>query len=200
MDAGVVFWFTGLPAAGKSTLARAVAASLRARGERVEILDGDEVRTHLSAGLTFSRHDRETNVARIAFVAQLLSRNGVHVAVAAVSPFVAGRRKAREMIPKFVEIHVSTPLDECIRRDPKGLYESALAGRLKAFTGVSDPYEEPEQPELRIDTQRTPLEDSVNCILARMATSNAVVDDARMSARARARRDDDRRPGDAPPK
>jgi len=149
---GMVIWLTGLPSAGKSTLAQAVAPRLRASGKRVEVLDGDVVRQHLSTGLGFSREDRDTNVARIAFVAHLLARNGVAVIVAAISPFREARDHARALIGDFVEVHVAPPLEECIRRDVKGLYARALAGEIPSFTGISDPYEEPLSPELRIDT------------------------------------------------
>src|SRR6202453_3409919 len=140
---GVVVWFTGLSGAGKSTLTEALVPELRAAGKRVEVLDGDVVRTHLSKGLGFSREDRDTNIARIAFVAHLLARNGVYVLVAAISPFRSARDAARQTIGDFVEVHVAPPLDECIKRDVKGLYKKALSGEIQQFTGVSDPYEEP---------------------------------------------------------
>jgi adenylylsulfate kinase len=164
-DEGVVVWFTGLSAAGKSTLAEALAKSVRTRGRKVEILDGDEVREHLSRGLGFSREDRDTHVMRMAFVARLLSRHGVFVVVAAISPFREARDKARATIKNFFEIHVSTPLLECIKRDPKGLYSKAMTGDLPRFTGISDPYEEPLAAELTLDT-RVSVEDSVARILS----------------------------------
>jgi adenylylsulfate kinase len=151
-DRGVVVWFTGLSGAGKTTIASALAPELLALGRRVEVLDGDIVRTHLSKGLGFSREDRDLNVARIAFVAHLLARNGVTVLVAAVSPYRAARAAAREVIGDFVEVHVAPPLDECVARDTKGLYKKALAGEIPQFTGVSDPYEPPQDAELTIDT------------------------------------------------
>jgi adenylyl-sulfate kinase len=147
-----VVWLTGLSGAGKSTLATALAPTLRARGVPVEVLDGDVVRTHLSKGLGFSREDRDLNVLRIAFVAHLLSRHGVTVVVSAISPYRAAREEARRMIGSFVEVHVATPLSACIERDPKGLYQRALAGEIPAFTGVSDPYEPPVDPEVVLDT------------------------------------------------
>ena len=162
---GVVIWFTGLSGAGKTTLAEAVAPRLRAAGKRVELLDGDVVRTHLSKGLGFSREDRDTNIARIAFVAHLLARNGVAVLVAAISPFRAARHHARQIIGDFVEVHVAPPLDECIRRDVKGLYAKAIAGEIPQFTGVSDPYEEPLSPELRVDTSTVSVDDGTARIL-----------------------------------
>src|SRR5580700_9724113 len=149
---GVVLWFTGLSGAGKSTLAEALTPKLRALGKKIEILDGDVVRTHLSKGLGFSREDRDTNIARIAFVAHLLQRNGVVVLVAAISPFRETRDAARRLIGDFVEVHVAPPLDECIKRDVKGLYKKALAGEIQQFTGVNDPYEHPLSPEVTIDT------------------------------------------------
>jgi adenylylsulfate kinase len=165
---GVVLWFTGLSGAGKSTLAEAIAPRLRAHGKRIEILDGDVVRTHLSKGLGFSREDRDTNIARIAFVAHLLQRNGVVVLVAAISPFRETRDAARRLIGDFVEIHVAPPLDECIKRDVKGLYKKAIAGEIPQFTGISDPYEAPLAAELEIDTSQGTIEDGAARILARL--------------------------------
>src|ERR1700728_4466903 len=155
---GLVLWFTGLSGAGKSTRAEAVAPTLRAHGRRVETLDGDVVRTHLSSGLGFSREDRDTNVARIAFVAHLLARNGVVVLVAAISPYRSARDLARRTIGDSVEVHVAPPLEECIKRDVKGFYKKALAGDVAHFTGVNDPYEAPSNPEIAIDTSRHPVD------------------------------------------
>jgi adenylylsulfate kinase len=165
---GVVLWFTGLSGAGKSTLAEALTPKLRALGKKIEILDGDVVRTHLSKGLGFSREDRDTNIARIAFVAHLLARNGVTVIVAAISPFRETREKARALIGDFVEVFVAPPLEECIKRDVKGLYKKAIAGEIQQFTGISDPYEEPTSPELKIDTSRVTVEDGATRILAKL--------------------------------
>jgi adenylylsulfate kinase len=165
-EKGVVVWLTGLSGAGKSTIAEALAPALRARGKRVELLDGDVVRTHLSKGLSFSREDRDLNVARIAFVAHLLARNGVYVVVAAISPFRAAREDARVTIGDFVEVHVAPPLEECVRRDVKGLYKKALAGEIAHFTGVNDPYEPPASPEVAIDTSTRTVEDGVNAIVS----------------------------------
>src|ERR1700678_4451841 len=145
---GVVLWFTGLSGAGKSTLAECLEPKLKAAGKKVEILDGDVVRTHLSKGLGFSREDRDTNIARIAFVAHLLQRNVVVILVAAISPFRETRDAPRRLIGDFVEVHVAPPLDECIKRDVKGLYKKALSGEIQQFTGVRDPYEEPLAAEL----------------------------------------------------
>jgi adenylyl-sulfate kinase len=165
---GVVIWFTGLSGAGKSTLAEAVAPRLRQLGKKTEILDGDIVRTHLSKGLGFSREDRDTNIARIAFVAHLLARNGVTVLVAAISPFRNTRDAARSTIGDFVEVHVAPPLDECIKRDVKGLYKRAIAGEIPQFTGISDPYEAPLAPEVTVDTSVVSVDDGVVRILGKL--------------------------------
>jgi adenylylsulfate kinase len=163
-DRGVVVWFTGLSGAGKTTIASALATQLVELGKRVEVLDGDIVRTHLSKGLGFSREDRDTNVARIAFVAHLLARNGVVVLVAAVSPYKKAREAARETITEFVEVHVAPPLEECVARDTKGLYKKALAGEIQQFTGVSDPYEPPDAPELTLDTSSLDIGAAVSLV------------------------------------
>ena len=165
---GFTLWFTGLSGAGKSTLAAAVSAELRGRGIPVEVLDGDEVRQNLSKGLGFSREDRDTNIHRIGYVAKLLARNGVAVITAAISPYRAIRDEVREEIGAFVEVYVKASLDECIRRDTKGLYRRALAGEIPQFTGVSDPYEEPLAPELVIDTEREEVADSASRVIDRL--------------------------------
>lgn len=163
---GFTLWLTGLSGAGKSTLAAAVGERLRADGAAVEVLDGDEVREHLSKGLTFSREDRDTNVLRIAYVAKLLTRNGVAVITAAISPYRDARAEARRMIGEgFIEVFVSAPLDTCVSRDPKGLYRKALAGAIPSFTGVSDPYEPPDAPELVVHTDRESIDESVERVL-----------------------------------
>jgi adenylylsulfate kinase len=149
---GCCVWFTGLSGAGKSTIAEIVVDELRARGRRVELLDGDEVREHLSKGLGFSKVDRDTNVLRIGFVASLLARNGVVAVTAAISPYREVRDEVRGWIDHFVEVHVATPIEECEERDVKGLYAQARAGEIPEFTGVSDPYEPPQSPEIRIET------------------------------------------------
>ncbi len=156
---GGTVWLTGLPSAGKTTVARAVAEVVRARGRRVEVLDGDAVRETLCADLGFSRADRDTNVARIGYLAALLARHGVLVLAAVVSPYAAARAAVRdrhraEALP-FVEVHVATPVAECAARDVKGLYARAYAGRLRGLTGVDDAYEPPPSPELRLDTDGT---------------------------------------------
>ncbi len=168
-ERGAVLWFTGLSGAGKSTLAEAVAPRLLAEGKKVESLDGDVVRTHLSKGLGFSREDRETNVSRIAFVAHLLQRNGVFALVSAISPYRVTRDSARQLIgADFVEIHVAPPLEECIRRDVKGLYAKAIAGDIKEFTGISDPYEAPTSPELVLDTSQMSIAEGVERVITRL--------------------------------
>jgi adenylylsulfate kinase len=155
MKKGVTIWFTGLSGAGKTTISGLLVEQLRRRGlGRIEVLDGDEVRTHLSAGLGFSREDRDTNIRRIAFVAHLLTRNGVTVITAAISPYRETRDYARKLIGDFIEVHVKCPLEVCVERDVKGLYKKALRGDIPQFTGVSDPYEEPLDPEVVIETDR----------------------------------------------
>ena len=165
-DAGLTIWFTGLSGAGKSTLAHALEAELRAQGRKVEILDGDIVRENLSKGLGFSKEDRDTNIRRIGFVANLLTRNGVVVLVAAISPYREIRDEVRAMVGRFLEVHVDCHLDELVRRDVKGLYKKALAGEIANFTGVSDPYEAPLQPEVRVDSAAETIEESLARVLA----------------------------------
>jgi adenylylsulfate kinase len=163
--AGFVVWFTGLSGAGKSTVARALAARLLERGHRVELLDGDEVRTNLSQGLGFSRQDRDTNIARIGYVAAKLAAHGVAVLVAAISPYRDARDRMRSSVDSFVEVHVATSLAVCAERDVKGLYAQAFAGRIPQFTGVSDPYEPPLAPEMVLRTDREPVGRSVEQVL-----------------------------------
>ncbi len=151
---GLCLWLTGLSGAGKSTIARAVERELREQGHRVEVLDGDVVRRNLTVGLGYSRRDRDVNVGRIAFVADLLSRNGVVVIVAAISPYRDARDRARQLMRgRFAEVYVRATVDECERRDVKGLYKRARDGDIDQFTGVSDPYEAPESPEMVVDTE-----------------------------------------------
>ena len=168
MEKGFTLWFTGMSGAGKSTIANAITPRLKALGKRVEILDGDEVRTNLSKGLGFSREDRDTNIRRIGYVAHLLTRNGAVAITAAISPYRAIRNEVRGRIGDFVEVYVKCPLDTLIARDVKGLYKKALAGEIKEFTGVSDPYEEPLHPEVVVETDHETVEESVNKILARL--------------------------------
>lgn len=157
---------TGLSGAGKTTLGQRLEYELRARGHRVELLDGDVVRTHLSKGLGFSREDRDTNILRIGFVCELLSRNGVIAIATAISPYRETRDQVRARIGEFIEIYLDCPLDECIRRDVKGLYKKALAGEIREFTGVSDPYEPPVAAEITIETAVEEPEQSVARILS----------------------------------
>ena len=165
---GRVIWFTGLSGAGKSTLATALFDELTARGEAVELLDGDAVRENLSKGLGFSREDRDTNVRRIAFVAGLLAKHGVTVLVSAISPYADTRREVLSALPNALEVFVDAPLEVVTERDVKGLYLKALAGEIPHFTGVSDPYEAPENPDLHLRTDRINVEDGVGQLLARL--------------------------------
>jgi adenylylsulfate kinase len=167
-NTGFTIWFTGLSGAGKSTLAWAIERHLKAIDRNVEVLDGDIVRTHLSKGLGFSREDRNTNIQRIAFVCNLLTRNGVVSIAAAISPYREAREWARKEIGNFVEVYVKCPLEVCRQRDVKGLYKLADDGKIKGFTGVDDPYEEPEYPELVIETDKEAVEQSVIRIFARL--------------------------------
>lgn len=162
---GLTVWLTGLSGAGKSTIAEQVAATLRERGYAVEVLDGDAVRQNLSAGLGFSRADRDANIRRIGFVAELLTRNGVIVLVAAISPYRAVRDEVRDRIGNFVEVYVRCPLDELVRRDVKGLYRRALDGEIAHFTGVSDPYEAPVDPDVVVDSSRETVRASAARVL-----------------------------------
>ena len=172
MSKGFTLWFTGLSGAGKTTIAELVGPELERRGYVVEYLDGDVVRTHLSKGLGFSKEDRDTNIERIGWVASRLTRHGAAVLVSAISPYEETRRKARGLVEthgRFVEVFVATSVEECARRDVKGLYEKAFAGEIKEFTGVSDPYEEPTDPELRIDTEQYEPEESAALVVGRLA-------------------------------
>ncbi len=166
-DKGFTLWFTGLSGAGKTTISKLVETELHSRRNRLEILDGDVVRENLSKGLGFSKEDRDTNIRRIAFVADLLSRNGVPVITAAISPYREIRDEARELMgDRFIEVFVKASVEECIERDPKGLYKKALAGEIKEFTGVSDPYEEPLNPEIVLDTENESPEESAEKLIA----------------------------------
>lgn len=165
---GFTLWFTGFSGAGKSTLSEAIEHRLKASGQKVEVLDGDVVRTHLSKGLGFSREDRDTNIKRIAFVCGLLTRNDVICISAAISPYRETRQWARDHIGDFVEVYVKCPIEVCRQRDVKGLYKLVDEGKIKGFTGVDDPYEEPEHPELIVETDRETIEESVERIFARL--------------------------------
>jgi len=166
MHKGFTLWFTGMSGAGKSTISRALELRLRERGAKVEVLDGDVVRTHLSKGLGFSKEDRDINIRRIGFVCELLSRNGVIAIAAAISPYRAVREEVRARIPNFVEIYVECPIEVLADRDVKGLYKRALAGEIPHFTGISDPYEAPVNPEITVNSSKETPEESVERIWA----------------------------------
>ncbi len=168
---GCCLWFTGLSGAGKSTVANVVVEQLIARGCKVELLDGDEIREHLSKGLTFSKEDRDINVRRIGWVAKVLARNGVISITAAISPYRSLRDELRADITNFVEIHVATPFAVCEDRDVKGLYAKARAGEIPNFTGLDDPYEAPLNPEIRIETAGRTPEESAAEVLAWLDTN-----------------------------
>ncbi|MGM9445438.1 adenylyl-sulfate kinase [Streptomyces murinus] len=167
---GATVWLTGLPSAGKTTIAHELAGRLRAGGRRVEVLDGDEIREFISAGLGFSREDRHTNVQRIGFVAELLSRNGVLTLVPVIAPYAdsrdAVRKRHEENATPYLEVHVATPVEVCSVRDVKGLYAKQAAGELTGLTGVDDPYEEPAAPELRIESQHQSVQESAATVSA----------------------------------
>lgn len=164
---GFTLWFTGLSGAGKTTISKLIEEELRRRRNRLEILDGDVIRENLSKGLGFSKEDRDTNIRRIAFVADLLSRNGVPVLTAAISPYRETRDEARELMgDRFIEVYINASVEICAERDPKGLYKKAYAGEIKEFTGVSDPYEAPENPEIVCDTEAEEPEESAAKLIA----------------------------------
>jgi adenylyl-sulfate kinase len=165
---GFTAWFTGLPCSGKTTIADIVAERIRSKGYKVERLDGDIVRKGLTSDLGFSKEDRDENIKRVTFVAKLLSRNGVAVLATFVSPYKARRQKTREEIKNFIEIYTRTPLETCIKRDVKGMYKKALEGEISNFTGIDDPYEEPENPELILDTDKETVEESVEKVLTKL--------------------------------
>ncbi|NOQ54250.1 MAG: adenylyl-sulfate kinase [Thermoplasmata archaeon] len=162
---GCTVWMTGLPASGKTTIALELEQRFKAMGRNVEILDGDEVRKGLSSDLGFSKEDRQQHAKRVTFVAKVLTRNDVIVLVGLISPFKAFRQAAREEIGDFLEVFVDTSLDECIRRDPKGLYKLALDGKIKDLTGLQDPYEAPEDPELVIPTEDVTVEQAADMVM-----------------------------------
>src|ERR1700744_163989 len=172
---GFVLWFTGLSGAGKTTIANVVEPELERRGFVIDHLDGDIVRTPLSKGLGFSKEDRDTNIARIGWVASRLARAGAVVIVSAISPYEEMRRHARSLVEShapFIEVYVATPLEECARRDPKGLYAAAFAGEIEDFTGVSAPYEAPSSPEITLDTTGVSPSESAQIVLAHLAELN----------------------------
>ena len=169
MHTGLTIWFTGLSGAGKTTISQELEHRLRERGvKKLEILDGDVVRTNLSKGLGFSKEDRDTNIRRIGFVAKLLTRNGVLVMTAAISPYRSLRDEIHVDIGEFMEVFVKCPVDVCAKRDVKGLYKKAMAGEIKNFTGVSDPYEDPINPHVTCETDKETVEESTNKVLAQM--------------------------------
>ena len=167
-DRGFTLWFTGLSGAGKTTIAEIVEHELRERERRVEVLDGDIVRTNLSKGLGFGRDDRNINVLRIGFVANLLTRNGVAVIVSAISPYKEARDQVRRRIVDFVEVFVDAPLEVCAERDVKGLYKKAFAGEIAQFTGVSDPYEPPAAPDLTLKTDEEEPQESARKVIEKL--------------------------------
>ncbi len=168
MTKGFTLWFTGLSGAGKTTISRLVEKELRARGYKVEILDGDVVRENLSKGLGFSKEDRDTNIRRIGFVCELLSRNGVVAIAAAISPYRAVRDEVRAKTERFVEVYCRAPLDVLAERDVKGLYKKALAGEIKNFTGVDDPYEPPLNPEVVVESDTEMPAESAAKVIAKL--------------------------------
>lgn len=168
MQKGFTIWFTGLSGSGKSTLTNSLVEKFKIMGRNVEVLDGDVVRTNLSKELGFSKEDRDTNIKRIAFVAKLLTRNGAVVITAAISPYREIRDYARKEIGNFVEVFTKCPLDALVERDPKGLYKKAMAGEIENFTGVSDPYEEPLNPEIVVETNKYGVEKCAEDILLKL--------------------------------
>ncbi|MGW1026471.1 adenylyl-sulfate kinase [Streptomyces sp. NPDC002577] len=175
---GATIWLTGLPSAGKTTIARGLAGRLRAEGHRVEVLDGDEIRRFLSAGLGFSREDRNTNVQRIGLVAEVLARNGVLTVVPVIAPYADSREAVRKRhqtsdTPYF-EVHIATPVEVCSDRDVKGLYARQAAGQLTGLTGVDDPYEPPVDPELVLETQHQTPQQSADAVYAMLAERGLV--------------------------
>ncbi len=181
-DKGFVLWFTGLSGAGKSTLSVPVAERLKKAGLRVEVLDGDEVRTHLSKGLGFSKEDRDTNIRRIGFVAELLAKHGVVAITAAISPYKDVRDEVRGRIGKlgagFCEVYVECPIEVLAERDVKGLYKKAIAGEIKNFTGVSDPYEPPTSPELVVRSDKEKVDDSIERIIGKLKQQRLIPETA----------------------
>jgi len=184
MTKGFTLWFTGLSGAGKSTLSNLLADELRRRGMRVEILDGDDVRTNLSKGLGFSKEDRDTNIKRIGYVCKLLSRNGVVAISAAISPYREVRDFNREQIGNFIEVYVQCSIEALTRRDVKGLYKKALAGEIQNFTGVSDPYEPPRKAEITVDSERQNVQESLKTIVEYLERHQWIPAHARINERA----------------
>jgi len=165
---GFVVWLTGLSGSGKSTIARGLEKELKAKGLKVEAFDGDEVRKNLSKGLGFSKEDRDTHNKRVIYVCKLLTRNGVNAIVSLISPYRSTRAYAREQLPKFVEVYLKCSLEECIRRDPKGLYKRALAGEITNMTGIQDPYEEPINPEVTLNTENDTSKQNIRKVMQKL--------------------------------
>jgi adenylyl-sulfate kinase len=174
MSQAYTLWFTGLSGSGKSTLSEKVSAELRRRGQKVELLDGDAVRTNLSKGLTFSKEDRDINVKRIGYVCHLLTRNDIWAVSAAISPYRAVRDENRQLIGRFIEIYVECSIATLAQRDVKGLYKKALAGEVPHFTGLSDPYEPPLNPEIAVSSETQTVEQSFNTIMTYLETNAGV--------------------------
>lgn len=177
MRQGFVVWLTGLPASGKTTIARQLEPRLRDLSYPVEVLDGDEIRQNLSKGLGFSREDRETHLKRVTYVAKLLSRNGVAVIAALISPYRSIREYARQETTNFLEVYVKCSVETCAERDPKGLYKKASEGHIKDLTGPQDLYEEPSNPDLLVDTEEFTVNESVNMILNKLKQLNLLEPD-----------------------
>lgn len=173
-DQGFVVWLTGFSGSGKSTIARKLHEELKRRGLKVESFDGDEVRRNLSKGLGFSKEDRDTHNKRIIYVAKLLTRNGVNAIVSLISPYRSTRAYGRENLPRFVEVYLKCSIEECIKRDPKGLYKKALAGEIKDMTGIQDPYEEPLNPELTLDTEHRSSNHNLQKLLTKLKELNYI--------------------------
>jgi len=173
-DQGFVVWLTGLPGSGKTTIAQRLLNELKGRNLKVELFDGDDVRRNLSKGLGFSKEERDTHNKRIIYVSKLLTRNGVNVIVSLISPYRSTRAYARENLPKFVEIYLKCSIKECIKRDPKGLYKKALAGEITNMTGIQDPYEEPLNPEVPLDTQHDSSRHNVAKIIKKLEELNYI--------------------------
>ncbi|UCE29575.1 MAG: adenylyl-sulfate kinase [Candidatus Bathyarchaeota archaeon] len=165
---GFVVWLTGLPGCGKTTIAQKLLQELKARNLKLELFDGDEVRRNLSKGLGFSKEDRDTHNKRIIYVCKLLTRNGVNAIVSLISPYRSTRAYARENLPKFVEVYLKCSVEECIKRDPKGLYKRALAGEITNMTGIQDPYAEPQNPEILLDTEHDSAQENFGKILTKL--------------------------------
>lgn len=167
-DCGFVIWLTGLPGSGKTTIARGLEKELEVRGLKFEVFDGDDVRRNLSKGLGFSKEDRDTHNKRVIYVCKLLTRNGVNAIVSLISPYRSTRAYARKQLPKLLEVYLKCSIEECIRRDPKGLYKRALAGEIKNMTGIQDPYEEPQNPEVILNTEHDSSKYNIQKVLVKL--------------------------------